>query len=325
MMPVRQTQSYLRSVFANHGISPQRRLGQNFLIDLNIHDLIVDTAVVSADDVILEVGSGTGALTTLMSERGAFVVAVDVDPAMATLTSEAVAGLPNVRVLRCDALAGKNRLAPEVLDSVRSAMAAGTGKQLKLVANLPYHIATPLIVNLLVHPENCPDLMVVTIQKELAERFCAPAATSAYGAVSVVIQALADVSIERLLPPTVFWPRPQVDSAVVTVRPSAQKRAAVGDVAWFHKIVRRLFFHRRKYIRHVLAAAWPDAWNKAEVDTWLEAQGHSGQLRAESLTVDKFVSLAKALRERWGDIPSDAMASAHDDDREAEREQHIQE
>ena len=83
-----------------------------------------------------------------------------------------------------------------------------------------------------------------------------------------MIQALADVSIVRSLPPTVFWPRPQVDSAVVAIRPRRrQKRAAVGDVAWFHEIVRRLFFHRRKYIRHVLAATWRDEWSKAEVDT----------------------------------------------------------
>ena len=136
----------------------------------------------------------------------------------------------------------RTRLDPEVLDSVRAALAAGSGKQLKLVANLPYNIATPLIVNLLVHPELCPALMVVTIQKELAERMCARPATPAYGAVSVVIQGLADVSIVRSLPPTVFWPRPKVDSAVVAIRPDAAKRAAVGDVAWFHEIVRRVFF-----------------------------------------------------------------------------------
>ena len=108
-----------------------------------------------------------------MAARGAAVVAVDVDPAMAKLTSEAVTGLPNVRVLDRDALANKNTLDGEVLDNVRAALAAGSGKRLKLVANLPYNIATPLIVNLLVHPELCPALMVVTIQKELAER-CAP-------------------------------------------------------------------------------------------------------------------------------------------------------
>lgn len=314
MTPIRQTQSYLKSLFARHGISPQRRLGQNFLIDLNIHDLIVEAAGVGPNDVILEVGPGTGALTSLMAARGAVVVAVDVDPMMAKLTAEAVAGLPDVRVIRRDALATKNRIDAEVLDSVRAALAAGAGKQLKLVANLPYHIATPLIINLLVHPELCPALMVVTIQKELAERICAPPATSTYGAVSVVIQALAEVSIVRSLPPTVFWPRPQVDSAVVAIRPDAAKRAAVGDVAWFHEIVRRLFFHRRKYIRHVLAAAWRDRWTKAEVDQWLETQGLSGNIRSESLRVHQFLALASALRERWGNTLADALVDTDEPD-----------
>jgi 16S rRNA (adenine1518-N6/adenine1519-N6)-dimethyltransferase len=313
MTPIRQTQSYLRNLFTRQGFSPRRRLGQNFLVDLNIHDLIVDAAEVGPDDVILEVGSGTGAMTSLMAARGAAVVAVDVDPTMAKLTAEAVGELPNVRALHRDALANKNRLDPEVLDNVRAELAVGSGKQLKLVANLPYSVATPLILNLLVHPELCPALMVVTIQKELAERMSAQAATPAYGAVSVVLQGLADVSIVRTLPPTVFWPRPKVDSAVVAVRPDPAKRAAVGDVAWFHEIVRRLFFHRRKYIRHILAATWRDRWSKAEVDTWLEAQGLSGQRRAESLDVDAFLLLAKALRERWGDARGDAMISGGDD------------
>jgi 16S rRNA (adenine1518-N6/adenine1519-N6)-dimethyltransferase len=317
MMPVRQTQSYLRSLFAQRGISPERRLGQNFLIDLNIHDLIVNAADVGSSDVILEVGSGTGALTTLMAGRGAAVVAVDVDTAMAKLTTEAVAGLPNVRVLNLDALANKNTLNPIVLDNVRAGLAAGVGKQLKVVANLPYHIATPVIVNLLVHPELCPSLMVVTVQRELADRMCAAAASSAYGAVSVVVQALADVSIVRSLPPSVFWPRPKVDSAVVALRPDPSKRALVADVAWFHSIVRQVFLYRRKYIRHVLAGMWRDRWTKADVDMWLEQNGLSGQLRAEALDVDEFLALAKSLRERWTDnLPADVPAGASDDEGE---------
>ena len=100
-----------------------------------------------------------------------------------------------------------------------------------------------------------------------------------------MVQALADVSIVRSLPPTVFWPRPKVDSAVVAIRPDAAKRAAVGDVAWFHEVVRRVFLHRRKYLRHVLAGIWRDRWTKAEVDAWLESHGLSGQIRAEALNV----------------------------------------
>src|SRR5262249_44885324 len=112
-------------------------------------------------------------------------------------------------------------------------------------------------------------------------------------------QSLADVSIVRALPPTVFWPRPQVDSAIVAIRPDAAKRAAVGEVAWFHQFVRQVFLHRRKYLRHVLAGIWRDQWTKLDVDAWLEAEGLSGQLRAEALNVEEFLALAHALQERW--------------------------
>jgi 16S rRNA (adenine1518-N6/adenine1519-N6)-dimethyltransferase len=299
-MPVRQTQSYLRSLFDQHGVSPQRRLGQNFLIDLNIHELIVSAAEVDARDVILEVGSGTGALTSLMAGRGAAMVAVDVDPAMARLTTLAVTGLANVRVLHCDALANKNTLNPAMVDAVRIELARATGKRFKVVANLPYNVATPVITNLLVHPDLRPELLIVTIQRELAERMCAEASSPAYGAVSVLVRSLAEVSIVRSLPPSVFWPRPKVDSVVLAIRPDTARRAAVGDVAWFHSIVRRVFLHRRKSIRHVLAGMWGEHWTKAQVDVWLEAQGLSGQRRAESLRVEELVALAKALSERFG-------------------------
>jgi 16S rRNA (adenine1518-N6/adenine1519-N6)-dimethyltransferase len=310
MPPIRHTQSYLRSLFMQRGISPQRRLGQNFLIDLNIHDLIVKASEAGSSDVILEVGSGTGALTSLLAGQGAAVVAVDVDPSMARLTAEAVAGLPNVRVLNLDALKNKNTMNPGLLDNVRAELAGGTGKRFKVVANLPYQIATPVITNLLVHPELCPVLMVVTIQRELAERLCAEPASSSYGAVSVVVQALADVSIVRSLPPAVFWPRPKVDSAVVAIQPNAVKRAAMSDVAWFHDFVRWVFLHRRKYLRHGLAEIWRDRWSKAEVDVWLESQGLSGQVRAEALDIEEFLALADALRERWGELPRAAAGTA---------------
>src|SRR5262245_54079468 len=124
MAPFRQTQSYLRRLFAERGIAPQHRLGQNFLVDLNIHDLIVKSSEVDADDVILEIGSGTGALTSLLARRCAAVIAVDVDPTMATLTAEAVSGLVNVRVLKLDALRNKNHLNEAMLEIVRAELAS---------------------------------------------------------------------------------------------------------------------------------------------------------------------------------------------------------
>jgi 16S rRNA (adenine1518-N6/adenine1519-N6)-dimethyltransferase len=225
-----------------------------------------------------------------------------------------VVGLENVQVLKCDALAGKHTLNPEVMRTVGAARGAKPGRRLKVVANLPYQIATPVISNFLVHPELVPELMVVTVQRELAERLCAQPGSAAYGAVSVVVQALADVSIIRFLPPSVFWPPPKVDSAVIAIRSNPVKRAAVGDVAWFHELVRRVFLHRRKYLRHALAGIWRDSWTKSDVDTWLEAQGYSGQLRAERLDFEEFRELAAALHKRWGGAFGDAAETVADEE-----------
>jgi 16S rRNA (adenine1518-N6/adenine1519-N6)-dimethyltransferase len=298
-MPSRQTLSYLRNLFARRGIAPQHRYGQNFLIDLNVHDLIVRTAALEPIDVVLEVGSGAGAMTALLAEAASAVVAVEVDPAMARLTAEATSGRLNVRVLNLDALAGKHAIEPEVLDNVRAGLAVAPDRRFKLVANLPYNIATPLISNLLVHPELCPALMVITIQLELAERLRAAPGTEPYGALSILVQALAEVELVRVLPPKVFWPRPNVESTVVKIVPDPVRRRAIPDLEWFHEVVRKVFLHRRKNLRGVLYSLWRDRWiNKPEVDALLEGLGLNGQIRAEAMNVEEFLALTDALKAR---------------------------
>ncbi len=299
MQSPRQTQTYLQALFSRHGIAPQHRYGQNFLIDLNIHDLIVKAADVGPDDVVLEVGPGAGALTALMASKGAAVVAVDIDPGMVQLATEATAGLPNVRVVLADALANKNTMNPVVLDSIRAGLAvAPETRRFKLVANLPYNIATPVVSNLLVHPELRPAKMVVTIQLELAERMRAAPSTEAYGALSVLVQAIADVELIRVLPPSVFWPRPKVDSAVIAITPNPAKLAVVDDLPWFHQVVRQVFLHRRKNLRRVLHSLWRSEIERAEVDELLESIGLTGLIRAEAMNVEEFQTLASRLRER---------------------------
>jgi 16S rRNA (adenine1518-N6/adenine1519-N6)-dimethyltransferase len=294
----RQTLTYLRELFAKHGIAPKHRYGQNFLIDLNIHELIARTAEVTSDDVVVEVGPGAGALTSLLAEDAHAVIAIEIDPDMARLVSDAIAERPNVRLLNIDALAGKNRLNPQMVEAIQQAR---EGRRLKLVANLPFNIATPLLSNLLVDDALRPDRMVVTIQRELADRMMAAPANSAYGSLSVLVQALADVELVRVLAPSVFWPRPKVDSAIVLLVPRAEKRAAIADLEWFHAVVRRVFLHRRKNLRGVLATIWP--WSKSEVDAFLAEQGLDGQLRAEALNVPEWIALADALKQRVGPLP----------------------
>jgi 16S rRNA (adenine1518-N6/adenine1519-N6)-dimethyltransferase len=305
----RQTQSYLRNLFAQRGIAPQHRLGQNFLIDLNIHELIVRAADIGPKDVVLEIGPGAGALTALMADRASAVVSVDIDPAMVKLTEQATAERPNVRVILADALANKHTINPEVLDNVQAGLAVAPDRVFKLVANLPYNVATPIVSNFLVHPSLCPSLMVVTIQLELAERMRAEPEAEAYGALSIVVQALADVELVRTLNPSVFWPRPKVDSAIVKITPDPGKRAAIVDLPWFHLIVRQIFLHRRKNLRRVLYSLYRDRWTKPEVDTLLEGLGLTGLVRAEAMNVEEFIVLAHAIK-LWLDREATERASA---------------
>ncbi len=319
MPPQRQTLNYLKSLFARKGIYPRHRFGQNFLIDLNIHDLIVKTADVKPGDVVLEVGPGAGALTSLMAMTGATIVAVEIDPAMAALTAEATAGLPNVRVLNVDALKGKNKLNPEVLDNIRSGLAISPDRRLKLVANLPYNVATPIISNLLVHPEFRLEQVVATIQLELAERMIARPESNDYGALSVLIQALTDFRIVRTLRPSVFWPPPKVDSAIISLVPNESKRQAIGDLVWFHSVVRRIFLHRRKNLRRVLYSIWRDRWTKTEVDELLDGLGLTGQVRAEAMNVEEHIALASALLAKLG--PGTEPETSDDDEESPDEEE----
>jgi len=307
-MPRRQTQSYLRNLFATRGIILQRQRGQNFLIDLNLHELIMKAANVNSLDVVLEVGSGAGAFTSLLAERAALVITVEVDPALALLTREAVIDQPHVHLLQADILARKSAINPDVLCLIQSGLEARPGSQLKLVSNLPYTVATSVITNLLVRSELRPSLMVVTIQLELAERMRAQPATKACGAVSVLVQALADFELVRVLAPTVFWPRPKVDSAIVQIVPKAEKYAAISDLRWFHQVVRRVFLHRRKNLRHVLHACWRDQLTKAGIDALLQGLGFPGSVRAEALNVEQFIRLAEVLKQKIGD-PADPAES----------------
>src|SRR6185503_16284396 len=145
----RQTKSFLLERFREMGIRPATRHGQNFLIDLNLVELIVDAADLTADDVVLEVGTGTGSLTALMAKRAAAVVTVEIDGHLFELASEQLIDLPNVTMLRLDALRNKNNFDDRVMNAVGETLTAVSGRRFKLVANLPYNIATPVVSNLL--------------------------------------------------------------------------------------------------------------------------------------------------------------------------------
>lgn len=291
----RQTKTFLLARFHEMGIRPATRHGQNFLIDLNLHQVIVDAAELTSDDVVLEIGTGTGALTELMAERAAAVVTVEIDAHLFELASEQLIDLPNVAMLRLDALRNKNKLDDRVMEAVDQALADDRGRRLKLVANLPYNIATPVLSNLLL-ASHVPHSMIVTIQKELADRITASPSTKDYSALSVWIQSQCDAEILRELPPSVFWPVPKVSSAILRLTVDLVRRAAIPDLRYFHNITKALFLHRRKILRANVLAAMKHHLDKDQVDAILVAMNFAPDARTEQLDVPTLLALAERLR-----------------------------
>jgi 16S rRNA (adenine1518-N6/adenine1519-N6)-dimethyltransferase len=296
-IPNTQTQSFLIRRFADVGIQPNTKRGQNFLIDQNLLRLLVESAQLEAHDVVLEVGTGTGSLTAMMAPLAAAVVSVEIDPQVHQLASEELIDFDNVRLLVQDALRNKNNLAPDVIDVLRRELAVGPERRLKLVANLPYAIATPVISNLLAG-ELVPASMTVTIQKELADRMMAHPSTKDYSALSVWMQSQCRIELVRVMPPSVFWPRPKVQSAILHVVVDGKLRERVPDLAFFHEFVRSMFFHRRKFLRSELASAFKGQLTKTDADEIMHAIALGPTTRAEELDVDTMLRLCETVRAR---------------------------
>jgi 16S rRNA (adenine1518-N6/adenine1519-N6)-dimethyltransferase len=292
----RQTVSYLTARFREAGIRPDVRHGQNFLIDLNLLDLLLNAADIQPTDVILEVGTGMGSLTSRMAEKAAAVVTVEIDERLYAMAAEELSEFSNVLMLQVDALKSKNHLEPEVIAVVKEQLELDPARRFKLVANLPYNIATPILSNLLTC-DVVPLSMTATIQKELAERMVAVPSTKDYSALSIWMQALCDIQIVRVLPPQVFWPKPKVHSAIVHIVPSPEKRARIPDLTFFHDFVRSLFLHRRKFLRGVLIVMLKERVEKQIVDELLAAFQFPEDVRAEQLDVETILALSEAVRD----------------------------
>ena len=294
-MTERQTLSFLSKSLERAGLHPKTKYGQNFLIDLNLLDILVQGADIGKTDVILEVGTGMGSLSKLMAPLAGAIVTVEIDRDLQALAAKELRGANNITMLSCDALRNKNHMRDDVLVAVRERLASIPGSHFKLVANLPYNIATPIISNLLT-VDPFPDRMVVTIQKELAQRIIAEPGCKDYSALTIWMQSLCDCEILRILPPSVFWPSPKVDSAIIRVTPNAVKRSRIVDLEYYHSRLRALFFHRRKFLRSQLFTATQDELSKPQIDGILDKLGLAPNLRAEQLSVEQIIELLEATR-----------------------------
>lgn len=239
-----QSKKEIQDCLTQAGSQPRHRFGQNFMIDQNLVRLVVEAGDVRRGDFIIEVGPGTGTLTEELLAKQAMVLAVEIDRDLAGLLRQRYGANPDFMLIEADALAGKHELNEELLKAIRHA--AVSGHPVKLVANLPYNIASPLIIELL---HEGVEMLAFTVQKEVADRLRAPANSDAYGGLSVMAQLLARVELLRTLPPQAFWPAPQIESALVRLTRHDQ----LGETAReFGRFVQMLFSSRRKTLRKAL-------------------------------------------------------------------------
>ena len=245
-----QTKREIQALLAGAGLRPRRRFGQHFLIDGNLMRRLVEVAEIQPDDLVLEVGAGTGGLTDLLAQRAGGVVAVEIDRGLRGLLDTRFAHQPAVRLVAGDVLKSKHSLCDEVADALHR-HAATHGARVLLVANLPYQVATPLVMNLLV------DYPVVrrlcfTVQAEVGERILAASGEKSFGPLSVVSQALCEASLIARVPPQAFWPVPRVDSVMIRMDVCKSPFNSAAQAALFATFVRSVFDHRRKTLRSAL-------------------------------------------------------------------------
>ncbi len=282
-----QTKREIKSLLESAGVHPKRRFGQNFLIDGNLMRTLVDAAGLTPDDFVLEVGAGTGALTECLADRAGRVVSIEIDPALHAIVSQRLQRANNTTVILTDVLAAKHRIAPVVEQALQIACNDVAGRFM-LVANLPYNIATPLIVNLLLGTP-AVQRFCFTVQREVGDRFLAVPATKAYGPVSILLQCSCTIRRLATLPPHVFWPSPAIESTMMCMDVVESPFETKEQLARFNNLLKAAFAHRRKTLRYNLAAM-PDV-----CDVHPERSGFDLSRRPESLSVDEWIELARRV------------------------------
>ena len=285
-----QTKRQIQQLLASAGACPNKQLGQHFLIDLNLMRLFIDSADITDNDIVLEVGCGTGSLTEALAERAGTVIAVELDRTLAEIAKSQLAKAGNVKIINADALENKNTVNPAITDALALARKSRPGRIL-LIANLPYNIASPLILNLATGPATVA-AMYVTVQKEVAERMTAAPGTGDYGTLSILLAATGDAGRIRVLKPAVFWPQPQVDSAMVGFVHNRAKSDRIRNMRLLGETIKLFMGHRRK----TLSACTKFARGKlAEIGNWpeiFELCAIDPKHRPEQLAPEDYIAIA---------------------------------
>ena len=265
----------------------QKKFGQNFLIDDHVITKIINAAEITKDDLVLEIGPGIGTMTQYLAESARKVIAVEIDKNLIPILGETLAEYDNVTVINEDILK---------LDINRLVEEENAGKPIKVVANLPYYITTPIIMGLF---ESHVPLQSITVmvQKEVADRMQVGPGSKDYGALSLAVQYYAKPYIAANVPPNCFIPRPGVESAVIRLTRYEEPPVTVKDESLMFKLIRASFNQRRKTLQNGIANSPELPYSKAQVEKALEKMGLAANVRGESLTLAEFAKLSDIISE----------------------------
>jgi 16S rRNA (adenine1518-N6/adenine1519-N6)-dimethyltransferase len=274
----------LKQELRDYAFLPKKRLGQHFLVDRNILNKVVRTAEVGKEDVVIEVGPGPGEMTRALARLVKRVIAVEIDSKLVEILKKRLADCPNVEVVRNDILK---------VDFKR--LYQKEGHPIKVVANLPYQISTPLLFRF-IEAKKAFSTLTLMLQREVAERMAASSGGKEYGPLSIFVQLFLDVSIRFFIKPSAFFPPPKIESAVVHMVWKEKPRIEEKDEEWFKKVVKACFGYRRKTLLNALKHS--DLSLHESAGSKMENVGIDPQRRPETLSIEEFVRLAEALNER---------------------------
>ena len=280
--------SVTKAVLERHGFTFKKSFGQNFLTDTNILQKIVDTAGIDDQVNVIEIGPGIGALTEFLAERAAEVMAFEIDHRLVPILADTLRDFDNVTVVNEDIL--KDDLAQHFQNFKNPDL------PIKVVANLPYYITTPILMHLI--ESGIPfSEFVVMMQKEVADRISAQPNTKAYGSLSIAVQYYMTAKVAFIVPRTVFVPAPNVDSAILKMVRRPEPAVAVKDEYFFFKVSKASFTHRRKTLWNNLTGYFGKTEEvKDKLTKALDQAGLSPSVRGEALSLEEFASLADALK-----------------------------
>ncbi len=281
--------SVTRAVLERHGFTFKKSFGQNFLTDTNILQKIVDTAEIDKNVNVIEIGPGIGALTEFLAENAAEVMAFEIDDRLIPILADTLRDFDNVKVINEDIL--KSDLQSRIKEF------ANPDLPIKVVANLPYYITTPILMHLIESKIPFAEF-VVMMQKEVADRISAEPNTKAYGSLSIAVQYYMTAKVAFVVPRTVFVPAPNVDSAILKMTRREQPIVQVKDEDFFFRVSKFGFVHRRKTLWNNLTRLFGKADEiKAKLEQALEIAEIKPSIRGEALSIAEFAKLADALKE----------------------------